>query len=252
MIKRIIPILLLKDRELVKSIKFRDHRYIGDIINVVKIYNELEVDEILLMDITNSNSKSEINYKLISQIATEGFMPLTYGGNVNSINKIEKLIKIGVEKVCINTASKDYDFVKKAVEKYGSSTISICVDYKYNKENEPIIYFSNGKIKSKYNVINHISALTKLNVGEIILQNIEKDGTYNDYDFSLLNKIKKIVKNPLVLAGGCKDISSIKKGFDNGANACAAGSLFIYYSNIKGILINYPDKEELENFEIFR
>ena len=252
MIKRIIPILLIKGNGLYKSIKFRNHRYIGDIINAIKIYNELEVDEILLMDISNSNSKSEVNYKLISQVASECFMPLTYGGNVNSTEKIEKLIKIGVEKVCINSASKDYDFIREAVEKYGTSTISVCIDYKYNKDNKPKIYFSHGKIKADLKLTEHLIKLNKLDVGEIILQNIDKDGTYNDYDFSLLNKINKIIKNPLVIAGGCNDINSIKKGFDNGANACAAGSLFIYYSNIKGILINYPDNEEFKNHGIIR
>lgn len=250
MLKRVIPILLLKDDELVKSTNFSNHKYIGDIINAVKIFNELEVDEIIVMDITASEKKV-INYELITEIANECFMPLSYGGNIDSLEKIEKILKIGVEKVCINSHSRNYNFVSSAVKKFGSSTVSICVDYKKIND-KSIVFFSNGKEKSNFFIEDHIQKLNNLKVGEIIIQNIEKDGTYNDYDIKTLKKIKNLVNNPIVIAGGCENISSIKKGFSNGANACAAGSLFVYYTKNKGILINYPDKKEFEKHGIVR
>lgn len=251
MLKRIIPILLLQNGELVKSVKFSNHKYIGDIINAVKIFNELEVDELLIMDITASNRESDIDYELISKIADECFMPVTYAGNINSIEKIEKILKIGVEKICINSYSKNYNFVSDVVNKFGTSTISICIDYK-TINNKSLVFFSNGKLKSNLTVIDHVKSLVNRNVGEIIIQNINKDGTYEGYDISMLKEIRNIVKNPIVIAGGCEDISSLEEGFSNGANACAAGSLFVYYTNNKGILINYPDKEEFESYKILR
>lgn len=247
MLKRIIPILLLKDNELVKSIKFKNHKYIGDIINSVKIFNELEVDELLILDISASLKSNDINYNLLNEIASECFMPVTYGGNVDSIEKIEKILKLGIEKININSNSIDYNFISKAVEKFGTSTISVGVDYLGDN-----VYISNGKIKTNHNVINHILELSKLNVGEIIIQNIAKDGTYEGYDLKLLKKITSRISNPIVIAGGCTNLESIFNGFSNGANACAAGSLFVYYTNTKGILINYPDEDEFKNNNIER
>ena len=247
MLKRIIPILLLKNNELVKSIKFKNHKYIGDIINSVKIFNELEVDELLILDISASSRSNDINYNLLSEIASECFMPVTYGGNVDSIKKIEKILKLGIEKVNINSNSTNYNFLSKAVKKFGTSTISIGIDYLGDN-----VYISNGREKTNLNVISHILELSKLNVGEIIIQNIENDGTCNGYDLKLLKKITNIISNPIVIAGGCRDLKSIFNGFSNGANACAAGSLFVYYTKAKGILINYPDEDEFINNNIKR
>lgn len=249
MLKRIIPILLLKNDELVKSIAFNNHSYIGDIINAVKIFNELEADELFIMD--TSASDNGINYSLLEEISSECFMPLSYAGNIDSIEKIEKLIHLGVEKICINSASIDYEFLQKAVRQFGSSTISICVDYKY-VNNKAIVHFSNGKIESDLTVMDHLININKLNVGEIIIQNIIRDGTYSEYDYVLLKEVSDKFQNPIVIAGGCHDQHSIKQGFDNGAAACAAGSLFVYYTNKKGILINYPDSSELNEIGIFR
>jgi len=251
MLKRIIPILLLKNGELVKSVQFMNHNYIGDVINAVKIYNELEVDELMLMNITSSKTNFDIDYNLLNQIATECFMPLSYAGNINSLEKIETLIKVGIEKVCINSASQNYSFVSEAVKKFGTSTISICIDYKY-LNNEPIVFFSNGKEKSNLTAFQHINSLKEENVGEIILQNIDKDGTYTNYDIELLKKVRNKIQNPIIIAGGCKDINSLKEAFVNGANACAAGSLFVYYTDKRGILINYPDNEEMDKIGIER
>ena len=249
MLKRIVPILLLKKGELVKSTEFRDHRYIGDIINAVKIFNELEADELFVMD--TSSAEIGIDYTLLEEIASECFMPLCYAGNIDSINKIEKLIQLGIEKVCINSASINHPFITQAVEKFGTSTISICVDYKYTN-GKPIVYFGNGKIQSKLTVIEHLMNMKELNVGEITIQNISNDGTYCDYDYDLLKQVSTKLDNPIVVAGGCKNLNSIKHGFDCGASACAAGSLFVYYTNTRGILINYPDSDELAQINIVR
>jgi len=167
------------------------------------------------------------------------------------VSKIEKLLKIGIEKVCINTHSQDLNFVTEAVKKFGSSTISICIDYKYIND-EPIVFYENGRKNSKQNAIEIISKLSQIEVGEIILQNIDKDGTYSGYDRSLLEMLRPLIKNPIIIAGGCTDIKDIKTVLNLGANACAAGSLFVYYTNSKGILINYLDDDDFIEINIKR
>ena len=193
MLKRIIPILLLKNGDLVKSIKFKNHKYIGDILNAVKIFNELEVDEIFIADISASKEIKNIDYNLLKNILNECFMPITYAGNINSKEQIENLIKIGIEKICINSASNNHVFISNAIKYFGTSTISICIDYKYI-DGKPIVFFSNASIKSNLTVHEHITNLNHLNVGEIILQNIDNDGTYSGYDIELLEKIRNNIQ----------------------------------------------------------
>lgn len=251
MLKRVIPILLIKNRELVKSVCFKNHNYIGDVINAVKIYNELEVDELLVFDITAYNSKSELDYTYIQNLTSECFVPLTYGGNIDSISKIEQLLKIGIEKVCINTHSQDLNFIAEAVEKFGTSTISICIDYKY-VDNEPLVFYENGKKNSKRNVVEVLKLISQMKVGEIIIQNIDRDGTYLGYDQILLKILRPLIKNPIIIAGGCRDKEDIKEALNDGANACAAGSLFVYYTRSRGILINYLDNDDFIEIDIKR
>jgi len=251
MLKRVVPILLIKNRELVKSVRFNNHNYIGDVINAVKIYNELEVDELLIFDITAFKSKKELDYDFLQNLTSECFVPLTYGGNVDSIEKIENLLKIGLEKVCINTKSQNLNFITEAVDKFGTSTICICVDYKYI-DNKPIVFYENGSKSSKRDAIDTILELSQRKVGEIILQNIDKDGTYDGYDLNLLEKLRPLIKNPIVMAGGCCNKEDIKAALNAGADACAAGSLFVYYTNRRGILINYLDIDDFREIEIKR
>lgn len=251
MLKRVIPILTLKNKELVKSIQFNNHKYIGDIINAVKIYNELEVDELLIFDISASINSTGIDYKYLQNITSECFVPMTYGGNIDTFEKIENLIKIGIEKVCINTASQDKEFIADAVKIFGTSTICVCVDYKY-MSGIPIVFFKNGTVKADINAVQHILDLNHLQVGEIIIQNIDRDGKYIGYDIDLLKTIKNKVNNPIIIAGGCKDKFDIKDALKSGANACAAGSLFVYYTSAKGILINYLDQDDFNEIGIER
>ncbi|OFY18574.1 MAG: hypothetical protein A2W98_04905 [Bacteroidetes bacterium GWF2_33_38] len=250
MLNRIIPILTIKNRELVKSIQFSKHRYIGDVINAVKIFNEFGADELMLFDIT-AHQKSDLDYDFLKEVTSECFIPISYGGSVNSLNKIENLLKIGIEKVCINSAINDVEFVSEAVKKFGTSTISVCIDYK-NVNEIPIVYFKNGTKNSRKNILNVISAILTLNVGEIIIQSIDRDGTYSGYDLTLLEEIRKNVKNPIVIAGGCRDNNDIETAFRYGVNACAAGSLFVYYTKKKGILINYFDNDDFDKMGLER
>lgn len=247
MIKRVIPILLVENGELIKTVNFNNPRYIGDLLNSVKIYNELEVDELCVLD--KSAAVNGINYELIKQFVNECFSPVSYGGGIKEIEEIGRILKIGVEKVIICSNLTNYSLIEKAVNIYGSSTIVACIDYKLINQ-ERIVF--NGGNNNNISVKQLVLELNKIGIGEIVLQSIDRDGTYIGYDFEFLKEIISIIDNPIVVAGGCKDIQDIKRVFDIGVSGAAAGSLFVYYTNARGILINYPDSEEFRNASINR
>jgi cyclase len=249
MLKRIIPTLLVENKELIKTVKFSNPTYIGDLLNSVKIYNELEVDELCILD--KSARKNGINYKMIQEFANESFSPVSYGGGISKLEQIEELLRIGIEKTIICSSAVNYDFVSSAVKTFGSSTISVCLDYKIINSIRTIC-IANGRRNTNIDAISFFENLSNLNVGEIIIQSIDNDGTYNGYDLSFLRDISAKCKNPIVISGGCRDLMDIKNAFECGASGAAAGSLFVYYTSLKGILINYPTQEELLYSEINR
>lgn len=249
MLKRIIPILLVENQELIKTIKFKNPTYIGDLLNSVKIYNELEVDELVILD--KSASRNGIDFDLISQFANESFSPLSYGGGIKKINDIEKLLRLGIEKVIISSSSIDKSFVKEAVSTFGGSTITICLDYKCEGITNRV-YVNNGLAKTEFILESLMSDLADLGVGEFIVHSIDRDGTYLGYDLKLIESFINNFNNPVVVCGGCQSITDVKNAFNSKVSGAAAGSLFVYYSNIKGILINYPTQNELIEIGIKR
>jgi cyclase len=249
MLKRIIPILLVDNQELIKTIKFDNPTYIGDVLNSIKIYNELQVDELCILD--KSARQNEINFNLIKELAIESFFPLSYGGGIKDLYSIEKLLRLGVEKVVLCSEAFNYEFVQSAISNFGSSTITVCVDYKeINKEK--IVFINNGLKNMNIEISKFVDKLVNIEVGEIIVQSIDNDGTYQGYDFDLLNELTNKFNNPFVISGGCKDLSDIYQAFKSNASGAAAGSLFVYYTNTKGILVNYPTNDELIENGIIR
>tara|TARA_B110001452_G_scaffold261710_1_gene260817 strand:- start:657 stop:1421 length:765 start_codon:yes stop_codon:yes gene_type:complete len=242
---RVIPTLLISNELLFKSKKFKDFNYIGDPLIAVKIFNEKEAQEICILDIEISRNKGEINFELLQDISSECFMPLSYGGGVNNIEDIRHLNRIGYEKVILNSAvHKNPVLVSEAVKEFGSSTIIGCIDYKL-LQNEYMVFINGGTINTKKSLKEVVDFYKDKNVGEIFLNNIERDGSMNGLD---LNNIKEIFNDttiPIIVSGGVGSLKDIKKGFDFGANAVAAGSLFVYKGPLKAVLINYPDKESL-------
>lgn len=249
MFKRIIPTLLVENHELIKTVKFSNPTYIGDLLNSVKIYNELEVDELCILD--KSARRNGINFKMIQEFANESFSPVSYGGGISKLEQIEELLRIGIEKIIICSSAVNFEFVSNAVRTYGSSTISVCIDYKFINSKR-IVYIANGQKNTNLEAISFMENLSDLNVGEIIIQSVDNDGTYNGYDLSFFSEISEKCKNPIVISGGCKDLMDIKHAFECGASGAAAGSLFVYYTFLKGILINYPTQEELYLSDINR
>lgn len=245
---RIIPVLLLKDNALVKSVKFKDHRYIGDPINAVKIFNDLRADELVFLDIDATREKRLVSLNLIKDIGEEANMPFSVGGGIRSLEDIRQIISVGAEKVIINyKAAENPDFIKEASDAFGSSTIVVCMDVKKKFLGSEQTWVFNGNKATGYSPVDFARLMEEKGAGEIILQSIEKDGTMSGYDLELVKKISDSVTIPVVALGGVGTINQLKDGYlKANASGLAAGSLFVYQGPKKGVLINYPRKTELK------
>lgn len=244
---RIIPVLLLKNQVLVKSVRFRNHAYIGDPINAVRIFNDSKADELVFLDISATNESRIIDLDFVKSIGEEANMPFAVGGGICSIQDIQSILAIGAEKVIINTyAAKDPGFIRKASETFGSSTITVCIDVKKKLFKGHRCMVNAGSKTIDFNPIDFSKLMEANGAGEIIIQSIDRDGTMSGYDLSLINEISKAVKIPVIALGGAGNIDDLRKGYQIGnANGLAAGSMFVYMGPHKGVLINYPERSQL-------
>ena len=245
---RIIPVLLLKGKGLVKSIQFKNHQYIGDPINAVKIFNDLKADELVFLDIKASREKRLISLNFVKNVGEEANMPFAVGGGIKSIKDIQDIIASGAEKVIIGSnAINNPKFIKEASDNFGSSTITVCIDVKKKFIGGERVWALNGTKSSKYKPEEFAELMQENGAGEIIIQSISNDGEMNGYAIALIKRISRQVKIPVVALGGAGNINHLKKAYMEGyANGLAAGSLFVYQNKMRGVLINYPEKQELK------
>ena len=246
---RVIPTLLISNKKLVKTINFKNPSYVGDPINAVKIFNEKEVDEVAIIDISATKNNKEPNYNFISDIAGEAFMPLSYGGGISNVKFAKNIIKCGVEKLIINHASqKDLEFIQDLKSELGSQSIVISVDIKKNWFGSYKIYNYLEKRCLNVDIIDFVSSIEKNGAGEILLNYLDKEGTFLGYDIEHCATITKKLNIPVILSGGCKSLKDIYKAIKIGnASAVAAGSFFIYQLPHRAVMINYPDQKKLMN-----
>jgi imidazole glycerol-phosphate synthase subunit HisF len=246
---RVIPCLLLKGDSLVKTIKFKKFNYIGDAINTVRIYNQMEVDELIFLDIDASKFSRPPNFKLITDIANECFMPFTYGGGLRTITDISKIHKIGVEKVSLNTyALENPEFIKVASDVFGSQSVIVSIDIKRNMLGKYEIYYQGKQKIKKYDPIEFIHLAQDYGAGEILLNSVDRDGTWTGYDIDLIKRMTGDILIPLIALGGAGKISDFYNAVSKGnASAVAAGSMFVFQGRDLGVLVNYPSRTELEN-----
>ena len=246
---RVIPVLLLRNKGLVKSIKFGNHRYIGDPINAVRIFNDLKADELVFLDILASREKRTISLDFIKNVGEEANMPFAAGGGINEINHIKDIIGAGAEKVILNTiAVIKPDFVRQASVAFGSSTIVVCIDVKKKFLGKEQIWAYGGSRQLSMSPVEFSQLMEEKGAGEIIIQSIERDGTMLGYDLPLIRKISEAVSIPVVALGGAGSLVHLQQAYkESYANGLAAGSIFVYHGARKGILINYPDQAEIKN-----
>jgi imidazole glycerol-phosphate synthase subunit HisF len=248
---RVIPVLLLRNLGLVKSVKFKDHRYIGDPINAVKIFNDKKADELVFLDINASRENRCIPFEFVHRVGDEANMPFAVGGGINSIENIRSILNYGAEKVIINSAShEDPDFIRRAADSFGSSTISVCIDVKKRLLGKEKIYIPGSGKYSNEDPVSFAQKMEEHGAGEIIIQSVDKDGTYEGYDLELTRKISESVTIPVIALGGAGNFSHFRDAVNTGmASAVAAGSIFVYHGPRKAVLISYPSKQEIK--EIF-
>lgn len=248
---RLIPVLLLKGKGLVKTIKFGAPRYIGDPINAVKIFNDLKADELIFLDITASKEDRSINFNLVKDIGDEAFMPFGVGGGISNLNQMEEIFKSGAEKVILNTvAILKPDIIKKGSEYFGSQSIVVCLDVKRNILGKYELYIKDGSINTHLDPVEVASNMQDNGAGEIILNSLNNDGLMKGYDIYLIKTVSKKLVIPVIACGGAGNLSHFRTAyFEGGAHGLAAGSLFVYHGPRNAVLVNYPNKREIS--EIF-
>ncbi len=245
---RVIPCLLLRNGGLVKTFQFDKPKYVGDPINAVRIFNEKEVDEIVILDITATPEKREPNFELIKDLASQAFMPLAYGGGITTIQQIEKLFSIGIEKVVLDTiVSTNPNLIKQASDIAGSSSVVVCMDVKSKLFGKPTVFNHAGKVDTKQDPIQFAQKIQELGAGELIFNSIDRDGMQKGYDLPMIEKIAKAIDIPLVALGGAATLDDFRKAVDHGASAVAAGSMFVFHGKHKAVLITYPEYKKLES-----
>lgn len=245
---RIIPCLLISNGGLVKTVKFKSPKYVGDPINAVKIFNEKKADELIVLDIDATKKSIKPNFDLIKKLAAECRMPLCYGGGITTAEEAEMLVDIGVEKVAISSAVIENPLLlKKLVSAVGSQSVVVVLDLLEEKNflsKKYLIQTKNGTKTHDDELFSVIKKFQDLGIGEIVLNSIDRDGMMQGYDFELVDKIKPLIKVPLTILGGAGSLEDIKKLFDRfGIIGASAGSLFVFKGKYKAVLINYPSSE---------
>jgi cyclase len=245
---RVIPCLLLKNLGLVKTVKFRDPIYLGDPINIVKIFNDKEVDELLFLDTTASIEQKKPPFELIARIADECFMPLGYGGGIRNITDIKKILTLGVEKVSINSyALENPCFIRQAADLFGSQSIVVSIDVKKDWLGRYRVFTYGGKKDTGLEPTRVADQMEGVGAGELIITSIDRDGTMQGYDVNLIKSVADAVSIPVVACGGARNISDLYTGVkQGGVSAVAAGSMFVFQGRHRAVLISYPSADELE------
>jgi cyclase len=232
---------------LVKTVKFKNPTYLGDPINIVKIFNDKEVDELIFLDITATTERKKPPFKLLSEIASECFMPLGYGGGIRSLEDIKEILSLGVEKIAINSyAVESPSFVRAAADLAGSQSIVISIDVKKSLFGKYEVMTHSGRKATGLDPLKFAVEMEKMGAGELFLNSIDRDGTMQGYDLELIRRVAEAVSIPVVACGGARTVKDlgdvVKKG---GASAAAAGSMFVFHGPHRAVLINFPTPQEL-------
>lgn len=245
---RIIPCLLLRDESLVKTKRFGKFGYIGDPANTCRIFNELEVDELTFLDITASRQGREPSYEVLRDISNECFMPVSYGGGIHSVQVAEKIFKLGFEKIVINTAAmKKPKLLTEISSVFGSQSVIASIDVKKNIWGKYQCRAMSGKLNERINPIECALKFQDMGAGEILLTSIDREGTWEGFDMELVKNVADAVSIPVIANGGAGRIDHIgdvvKKGH---ASAVALGSMVVYQKKGMGVLVNFPDEQNLK------
>lgn len=243
---RVIPTLLLRGAGLVKTTGFLNPVYVGDPINAIRIFNEKEVDELVLLDITASRTGKGPAFSTIENIASECFMPVAYGGGINSIEHIRKILGTGIEKVVINSAAlRQPELVREAAREFGSQAIAVSIDVKRKLFGRYEVFSDGGSKATGSDPVTYAKKMQELGAGEILLASINRDGTMTGYDLDLVSQVAAAVGIPVIASGGAGKVADFTEARRAGAAAVAAGAMFVFHGPHRAVLITYPSQAEL-------
>ena len=251
---RIIPTLLIDDGMMVKTSKFTNSRYLGDIINAVRIFNNKGADELCILDIGATKKAQDPDKELLHDIATEAFMPLSYGGGICRIEQVKSLFRSGFEKVIFNTALiRNPGLVRETVNFAGSQSVVASIDVKEEMFRRESCWIEDGRTKTGKTPVEMARYAEKLGAGEILLTSINREGSMKGYNINLVKNVADAVGIPVIANGGAGCVEDFRKVLEEGhADAAAAGSMFVYYGRNRAVLINMPEEDELERAEVYK
>jgi cyclase len=243
---RVIPCLLLKGAGLVKTVRFKQPKYVGDPINAVKIFNDKEVDELILLDITATADRREPAYDRVADIASECFMPMCYGGGVRTVSHAQRLLALGLEKIALNTAAAETpDLITDLANAAGSQSVVVAVDVKRDWLGRARVFTRAGSANTGRTPVEYVREAVARGAGEILINSIDRDGTMSGLDLELIREVSSCCGVPVIACGGAATVADLAAGIDAGASAVAAGSMFVFTGRHRAVLINYPSSAEL-------
>ncbi|HVE61545.1 MAG TPA: AglZ/HisF2 family acetamidino modification protein [Chitinophagaceae bacterium] len=246
---RIIPVLLLNKGGLYKTIKFKNPKYVGDPINAVKIFNEKEADELLLLDYKASVENRKPDYTKIKEIAEEAFMPMAYGGGIKNLEDAKKVFDCGFEKIVLNSILfENISLIEQVANIYGSQSVVGCIDVKKNIFGKYYVYSFSGTKNTSKEPLKWAKEIESKGVGEIILNSIDNDGTWNGYLFDLIKEVAHKINVPMIACGGAGSEEDFRKAVAAGASAVAAGSMFVFQKKEMGVLISFPSSLKITKY----
>lgn len=242
---RLIPCLLIRNRQLVKTTRFANPVYVGDPLNAIRIFNEKEVDELMVLDIEASSGKRGPDYELLEELAGECFMPLAYGGGIQSVEQAKRLFSLGIEKICLQSAVVTHpELITELASHFGSQSIVVVVDVKRNWLGKPML--ADKRIRCSWE--EHIQQVVAQGAGEVVLQSIDKDGTMSGLDMTLLEPAARLINVPLTIMGGLSSLDDYRRAAQSGASGVAGGAFFVFRGTHRAVLITYPTPEELQPY----
>lgn len=245
--RRVIPCLLMQDRGLVKTRKFTSPTYVGDPINAIRIFNEKEVDELMLLDIAASKKSVEPDFEMIAEIAGECFMPLTYGGGVTTLDQAQRIFSLGVEKICLQSSVlADVELIRRIAARFGSQSVVVSMDIKKTWTGGRAVYAAAKSKTVSGNYLDMLSAYISAGAGEVLINSVDRDGMMQGLDCQMIQEVSGRISVPLVAAGGVGSIADIVDGLKAGASAIGVGSFFVFHGEQRGVLITYPSAVEMD------
>ncbi|ATI01011.1 AglZ/HisF2 family acetamidino modification protein [Alcaligenes faecalis] len=247
---RVIPVLSLKNGGLVKTRRYQDPKYVGDPTNAIRIFNEKEVDELVVLDIGASSAGTAPDFEVVRLFAEECFMPLTYGGGIQNMQQVERIFDLGIEKVSLQSAvMHDTRLIQDIARVYGQQSVVLGVDIKKNWLKQPKLYISqSGKLLNRP-IYDYLAERVDAGVGEVLLSAVDHDGMMDGYDLDLIHSVASRLPVPVVALGGARSMDDFNLALKAGASAVAAGAMFVFKGPHRAVLINYPKRAEFDSLD---